>query len=349
MTRLVDFNRKGVVIPWVAMILVILVGMAALTIDVGRLCFAAQRAQDGADAAAMAGGSALPDYTEAESLVLDMADSNNEESPQGYQVVCSSADIEFWGPGETVPNFGLLGPAAWATRVTVHVPMEYAFAKVLGLNETTITRSCTVVRMPAVGEVSVAPMWLDYRTDYQYGQQYNLLMADGPHYDDIPGSFGFLVPPSGDPNTFVELLRGYDLTHEQIASNRVNIGDVEEALPGSRVGQWRKAIEALEVSHSDGLARLQRATWDPWGGDTFGDFHTNNPRFLIVPRCEYLGGDGANARFKVHGFQIFWLEGVDSQGQPKSIIGRCVQYDIGGAQGDPLAPANGLWTLKMAR
>jgi len=168
-------------------------------------------------------------------------------------------------------------------------------------------------------------------------------MADGPHYENIPGSFGWLEPPSGDKNTFSELLRGYQLSPEMVTANYVSIDDVCTARTGVAVGQWRQALE----SSSDGLARLERAMWEPWASDTFDDFHDNNPRIMIVPMVEYIGGNGANARFQIHGFGAFWLEDVDSHGQPKSITGRFIQYHMPGAGGDALSPQTGLWTVKM--
>ncbi len=344
MSKLLRDNRKGVVIVWTAIALVALLGMAALTIDVGQLCAAAQTAQNVADAAALGGGSELPDHTVAQTIALELVAANNETAT-GFQVSCSGADdIQFWGQGETIPDFSLLGSAAWGMEVSAHVRVEYAFASVFGLSGATVSRSCTVVLMP-VGGVPICPMWSNYLTDYQYGQEEELLMADGPHFENIPGSFGWLQPPSGDQTEFLDLLRGYNLTAEQIASNWASVDDLLYAKTGLAVGPWRSALETA----NDGLARLQRATWEPWTNDTFDDFHTNNPRLLIIPMCEFVGGLGSDAKFQVRAFGAFWLESVDSQGHPRSITGRFIDYTVPGADGDPLAPGTGLWTVKMVK
>jgi len=344
MSRVLRDNRRGVVMVWVAAALLALLGMAAVTIDVGRLCIAAQTAQDVADAAALGGGSALPDYAAAQTIALDLGAASNETA-SGVQVSCSSAhDIQFWGPGETVPDFGLLGNVAWGMEVSGHVPVQYTFARVFDLEGATVSRSCIVVRMP-VGGVPIAPMWINYQTDYQYGQQQELLMADGPHYENIPGSFGWLEPPSGDQTEFLELLRGYNLTPEQIATNYASIDDVLYAKTGLAVGQWRKALE----QSSDGLARMERAMWEPWTYDTFDDFHHSNPRLVIIPMCEYLGDTGSGAQFQVHAFGAFWLESVNAKKKPYSITGRFIDYTMPGAGGDPLAPETGLWTVQMVK
>ena len=330
---------------WVVVALMALMGMAALTVDVGRLVIAAQVAQDVADAAALGAGRELPEYSTAQSVALNLVAANNE-SMGGFTANCSpdSGDITFWGAYEIVPEFGELGSYAWAVRVTANIPIDYTFASVLGLEGATISRSCTVVRMP-VGGVPICPMWISHDTEYQYGQEQQLLMADGPHYANIPGSFGWLEPPSGDTNLFLDLLSGYQVAYEDIVANYVSIDDICTARTGVALGQWSKALN----SAPDGLARLDRALQEPWAGDTFDNFRNDNPRIMIVPMCEYLGGTGTDAQFQIHAFGAFWLESVDSHGQPRSITGRFIQYTLPGSAGDPLSPETGLWTVKMVQ
>jgi len=330
---------------WVVVALMALMGMAALTVDVGRLVIAAQVAQDVADAAALGAGRELPEYSTAQSVALNLVAANNE-SMGGFTANCSpdSGDITFWGAYEIVPEFGELGSYAWAVRVTANIPIDYTFASVLGLEGATISRSCTVVRMP-VGGVPICPMWISHDTEYQYGQEQQLLMADGPHYANIPGSFGWLEPPSGDTNLFLDLLSGYQVAYEDIVANYVSIDDICTARTGVALGQWSKALN----SAPDGLARLDRALQEPWAGDTFDNFRNDNPRIMIVPMCEYLGGTGTDAQFQIHAFGAFWLESVDTRGQPRSITGRFMQYHLPGSAGDPLSPETGLWTVKMVQ
>ena len=95
------------------------------------------------------------------------------------------------------------------------------------------------------------------------------------------------------------------------------------------------------------VARLDRAPWEQWAGGTFDESRYDNPRIMIVPMCDYVGGDGANAEFKIHAFGAFWLQEVDSHGQSKSTTGRFIDYNMQGAGGDALSPETGLWTVKM--
>ncbi len=337
-------RQQGVVVAWVTVALLVLLGAAALTVDIGRLAIAAQVAQDVADAAALGACRELPSHGTARSVALDLVTANNE-SLGGFTANCSpdDGDITFWGANETIPDFGLLGDYAWGMRVTTHIPVDYVFAPVLGLEGATISRSCTAVRMP-VGGMPICPMWISYVTDYQYGQEQQLLMADGPHCANIPGSFGWLNPLSGTDD-FADLLRGYNLTYEQIVANYAAIDDIWFAETGLSVGLWKTGLD----NAPDGLGRMDRAMWEPWAGDTFDDFHNSNPRIVIIPMCEYLGDTGGGAQFQIRAFGAFYIESVNSKKKPYDISGRFIQYTLPGAAGDPLAPETGLWTTKMVR
>ena len=119
-------RRKGVAGTWVAVTLIALLSMAALVIDVGRLTVAAQRAQDMADCAALAGATRLPYTDAARATALRTVLSNNTEGV-GLDAFCSSEDVEFYEPTDVVPDYGELGLWAHAIKVTARVPVEYGF------------------------------------------------------------------------------------------------------------------------------------------------------------------------------------------------------------------------------
>lgn len=346
-------SRRGYVLALTVFALMVILGAAALTMDVGLLTAGAQRAQEVADAAAHGAGMCLPDATTgritAHSLVLanNAADSGLQAVVESYVTSwdgtpAAGPDVVFYGPWDYVPDFGLLGQYARAVRVTAHVPVQFTFAKLLGFEGANPTRSCTVVRMP-IGGVPICPMWISYEQDYLYGQSQQLLMADDPACANIPGSFGWLNPPSGDSNTFLELLSGYNLPESMLEDNWVQIGDTVNAYTGLSVGQWAKALNTAP----DGLARMDRSQWAPWTYDTFYDYHNDNPRILIIPLVEYIGGTGSGAQFLIHKFGAFYVESINSKKTPYSIIGRFIQYTTPGIGGDPFADDTGIWTVNM--
>lgn len=322
--------RRGVVGPYVVLAVVVLMGMAALVVDLGRLTLAAQRAQDIADSAALAGATRLPNQDNARVTALRTIACNNVES-SWLQVNCSSEDFTFFGPGEVIEGYGELGMWSYGVSVRVRVPVQYTFARIVGVNGAVATRSCTVMRAPSRG-VPICTMWIAHTTPLQYGVQQQMLMADGPHYAEIPGSFGFLQAPAGCTATWDELLRGYPLTDEDIETAVVKLNDSVWGKTGVDVGLYFKALE----SNSDGTARMQRATWPKWAGDTFTDFHKDNPRIMLIPLVTYLGGTGSGAEFRIERFGAFWLD--DVQGGQKKIIGRFIEYDLPGGDVNNDAP-----------
>ncbi len=315
-------NRRGVAGTWVAVTLVTLLGMAALAIDVGRLTIAAQRAQDMADSAALAGATRLPYTDTARATALRTVLSNNDEGV-GMETFCASEDIVFYGPTETVPNYGELGAWAHAMTVTTRVPVEYGFANVVGISGAVAERSCTVMRAPSAG-VPICTMWIAHNTPLQYGVQQQLLMADGPHCSEIPGSFGFLQSPAGCTATWDTLLQGYPLDNEDIETAFLKTDDSVWAKTGINVGLFFQALEA----NGEGTARMQRALWPKWEDDTFTNYIKDNPRILLIPMVTYLDGEGSGAEFRIERFGAFWLE--DVQGGQKIITGRFIEYDLPG-------------------
>lgn len=322
-------ERRGIVGAWVVVAFVALAGAAAMSFDLGRLAIAAQRAQDVADGAALAAATQLPFETDARAAALRTVAANQTDG-QGWPVSCENADITFIGPNGTLEET-VLGPWAHAMTVTVHADVEYSFARIFGLTGRSLSRSASVVRAPVEG-IPIATMWISEDTPLNYGEQINMLMADGPHYADIPGSFGFLQEPTGCTADYFSLLQGYGLTAEDIETSFVNLGDSVFATTGVRVGEFKKAL----LSDS-GDARLERGTTGEFQYDTFNSYQPDNPRIMLVPLVSYLEGTGSNAEFKIEKFGAFWLEGVN-QGQ-KEIWGRFIEFDFPG--GDPNSQLTG--------
>ena len=232
-------DKRGVILPLVALALVVLLAVVGLTVDVGQLVIAAQQAQDVADAGALGGGMGLPDYDAATDATLSLVEANNE-SAAGFQASCSpdNGDIAFWGPGESIPEVGSLGTAAWGMRVTTHVPVNYVFVRVVGFEDATVTRSATVVRMP-VGGVPITPMWINYETDYQYGQVQELLMATGPHAEPSFGERPYLM---------LNEVSGFDLWAAfQSGLNRAK--EVADALQNHRLPLQPRLLAQLAGTH----------------------------------------------------------------------------------------------------
>lgn len=328
--------RAGIAGAWVAVALVALAGAASLAIDVSTLVIAAQRCQDVADSAALAGGIWLPDETRAAQAALATLDANNAEGA-GWPVTATVDDITFYRPGDTVAGI-VLGPWANAMAIRVHSHVDYTFGRLLGIYGANARRRAVVVRGPVEG-VPICTMWIAHTTPIEYGVEMNLLMADGPHYAEIPGAFGFLQAPEGCTASWDALLEGYPLTQQDIETSFVNLGDTVYSKTGVDVGHFRKAMV-----DDHGNSRMERGTTGIYAGDTFYDFHNTNPRILLIPLVTYLGDTGSNAAFRIEKFGAFWLEGVHN----KEIRGRFIQYDMPGGDPNPTLDKNtGVFATKL--
>ena len=333
-------NRSGVVGAWVVVALVALAGAAAMSFDLGRLAIAAQRAQDVADSAALAAATQLPYENASRAAALRMTAANATDG-LGWPVTCDSSDIVYTGPNNTVGDT-VLGPWAHAMTVTVRTGVEYGFARIFGMTGRSLSRSATVIRGPIRG-IPIATMWIAEDTPLNYGQQINMLMADGPHYAGIPGSFGFLQEPTGCTADWFSLLQGYGLSEQDIETSFVNLGDTVYARTGVTVGNFRKALQS-----DQGKSRLERGTTGEFQHDTFHSYHPANPRIMLIPLVSYLGDTGSNAAFRIEKFGAFWLEGIN-QGQ-KEIWGRFIEFDMPG--GDPdsqLTTQTGVFATKLVQ
>jgi len=336
--------RSGIAGAWVAVAFFALAGVASLVIDVGSLVVAAQRCQDVADSAALAAARRLPYVTPASQAALGTVSTNNSDAI-GWPVTASNSDLAFYYPGDTVDGV-FLGPWAHAVTVQVHGHVDYTFGRLLGIDGADAQRHGTAVRAPVKG-IPLCPMWIAHNTPIDYTGQtpVNLLMADGPHYADIPGSFGFLLSPAGCTCDWFKLLQGYNLTWQDIETSFVQTGDTVYAKTGVTVGNWVKALV-----NDAGTSRYEQGTSGDWAGDQYIPPNVlpqnDNPRIMLIPLVRYLGDSGTNAAFRIESFAAFWLDGVN-QGK-KEIYGRFMYFDLpGGEPNPPQLKTNGIFATRL--
>ncbi len=144
-------RRKGVVGVWVAIALLALLGMAALVIDIGRVSIAAQQVQAIVDAAALAGAAKLPAQSDAEASLQRTISANNLLNTAWVVSCVPSNDVVYYGPGETVPEYGALEDDEDAITITGRAVVDYSFARIFGVNNATVTRSATAKAGGSIG------------------------------------------------------------------------------------------------------------------------------------------------------------------------------------------------------
>ncbi len=289
----------------VVVALMALIGVAGLVIDLGATAIECQRCQNIADAAALSGAQELP-YP---ALVTNVAEETARANLRPVDENITTVSVTCYARDEEIPGVGP-APFAGAVKVVVAKPVKFYFLPLLGVRGTTVQRSAVAAK--TIPGTCIAPMWITDTTEVQYGEQINLLMADGPHCG-IPGSFGFLQSAGGVD--FGAALGG-QLAPEEEDLQRVQVGDYVYANTGLAIGQWRGVL----------LDRIARASEPPWNNDTFDNFLTNNPRLLMVPFVQYVEGTGSGAYFRITRFGAFWLEDVVIDGDDRYIVGRFIDY-----------------------
>jgi len=113
-------NEDGQVLVLTTLLLVVLLGFAALTIDIGRVYITKSKLQNAADAAALAGALDLPNSSTAISTAIDYAGKNGAQE------------------SETTPN-SPYDQDLTKIEVTCRKTVSYTFARVLGLKQTDVS------------------------------------------------------------------------------------------------------------------------------------------------------------------------------------------------------------------
>jgi hypothetical protein len=191
MTRFRSERGQAVVLP--ILFMAVLLGMAALVLDVGSWYQADRAAQATADAAALAGAQELPgDSTGAEARALEYVDKNGGSAEE--------AEVSF--------------PAADTITVVIERTSPGFFANVLGIDSVEVAARASARAASPAEAKWVAPIVVNEKhpklqctPEPCFGEptelEYHHLKEKGPSEPDGAGSFGFinLVIESDNPGT----------------------------------------------------------------------------------------------------------------------------------------------------
>ena len=133
-------RRRGAVAALVVISLTVLVGMAALTIDVGYIQLTRQQLQTAADASSMAGAIELPNEAGAAAAARQFAELNHPNNG----MVLADADILLGNWNSDQGTFVTGGDPINAVQVTTHRsasngnPLNLFFARIFGISQTDV-------------------------------------------------------------------------------------------------------------------------------------------------------------------------------------------------------------------
>jgi len=205
-------SEKGSVVVIVALAMAVLLGFAALVIDVGLLYFNRVALSNAADAAALAGVQELPDRPEqAEALAVSYAVKNGAEQSRTVATV--------------LPDRYSMG-----VRISRTVPL--GFARVLGFDSVEVRASAKARVGPVSGVFGAAPFFVPEQT-FVYGQTYVLKYPGG---QGESGNFGGLaLGGRGARNYEDNITYGYQ--------GWLHVGDWVETEPGNMSGPTVRGVQ----------------------------------------------------------------------------------------------------------
>lgn len=203
-------DQRGTAVVLVAAGMAMLIGFAAMVIDVGRLAAARQSLVNAVDAAALAGAREFAVNTDADP-------SAREAAAIQYAAECARQN--------GIPDGGFTVTAI-NNKVTVDAvkTLHYLLAPVLGLYSGQVTAHATAAAGSLVSYKGIAPLCIKDQP-FEYGRLYTLKFGS----PDSPGNFGALALGGTGASTYRDnLINGYQ--------QPVHVDDVLNTKPGNMSG-----------------------------------------------------------------------------------------------------------------
>lgn len=299
-------NERGISLVMTSLLMIVLLGMVALAVDVGRLYVTRQYLVNACDAAALAGGIELPNQAKATTKAAECAEANGMTE---YTVSFPADGITATGPTKI--------------QVDGQLTVNHTFANVLGFTSRPVGAHAVALKTGSVGWVSdqVVPWGIPFYAangqpyGYDNGVEYTLKQGSQSQLGDgtsamVGGNFWALSLGSV----------GGDVYRNNIADGyqgQVNVGDVISTEPGNMVGPTKQGTDP----------RFNDAKQAPWNDDTWDNYDYGNPRIVLVPIISPLSN--GRAEVTVMGFGAFYLTSCTG----KEVKGYFLGYTIPHAGG----------------
>ena len=300
--KTVHRNERGVVIIWTAFFMLMMLGFVALGIDVAKLMATRTELQNAADAAALAGASALdrttgqlmPDTAVARAQYTSSGNKAFVDAPVSVTLLAADVQVD---PAENTVKVTVRRNAGTDGSMITHV------AQVLGINSVDVNATATakadrvceqcerltpMAALPPPGESSF---------QVGCGQVYRLVEGQGTGVD---GNWQLLSFPDCDEGQCSGMsgLTGADYLRcllEHGYACCVGINDIVQTKPGANVGAVRPALQARWDADRDKTPDI-----------CYSDYTGTGERIVHVPVTQSLGAGRTDVR--VVGFSAFFLK-----------------------------------------
>lgn len=298
-----------------ALILVVLVGAAALVIDYGLPALTAAKLQNAADSSALAAASKLSSKNAAEikTEAVTYASENGFSDP-------ANVDVKIEGNYTKV-------------TVTINKRVDYSFAKILGSSGIDLKRRASVSLKALSGIRYAVPLSVEKSTaeagivsgNYYMTLKYGGGSGTNGAYGalDLDGSNG-----GGASDYKNRLINGYD--------GIISVGDVIPTENGNMSGPTEQGIKG----------RYSMCThYQSLGGCTPDHYDVNCPRVMMVPVVTYVDKHSA----RVDGFLPFLIDSYTGSGNECFVYGTYLPSVIIEGETDPDKNENpyGTYSLKL--
>ncbi|GHH96692.1 Tad domain-containing protein [Neobacillus kokaensis] len=263
-SRLLIRNEQGQIVALAAFSMVFLIGMIGLVVDIGFVYKAKSDLKKSATTAALSASQELTNGEPArvQSVVNTVLASYNEQSSM------ENTEIEL----------------NQQVRVSLTKEVPFAFAKIFGMEGTTIRETAAAKIFPIGSLYGAIPLGVDESTPITYGQTISLKVGAG---DSGSGNFGVLALAGTGAKTYLETLKyGFD--------QALSVGDIVPTQTGNIAGSTKEGIN-YRINHCP----------NPGGDPTVRECARILPIIVYKP---YQSSSNQLQSIKVTGFAFFYLQ-----------------------------------------
>jgi len=306
-------SEKGASSIIFALAFTFIIGMAAITIDIGQAMFEKSRLSTAVDSAALAGAQEL--ISNSDNAVY-MAESYIQKNLGAIKQV----EVKVTGSEKTVEVKGVK-------------TVNHFFARIFGIIEQDIT-AVAKARTGNIKSMSGVKPFAQFDQELIFGQQYTLKVSAG---EGEVGNFNAISLGGTGTSSFLENLKnGYP--------GKINIyhGDEKDIIwtePGVTVPP---KLDDLINEMVSGCNHSPPCTIDYYNPDC--------PRIITIP-IVVLAGEALNGRspLKVVGFATFFLEACKFKGQYTDVTGRFMKYNVQGEISGEFAEDYGTYGIQLIK
>lgn len=325
-------NESGQSMLVLAMMLSVLLGFAALVIDIGMMTIERGRIQNAADAAALAGARMLPGSPEA---AIDDA--------------AAYAGRNGINDGEiTAINVTTTGSANDTLQIELERDVDFGLGRVLGLFGSKVTVSATAHTGAVVGAGGLAPFAVEESVFAGLGQGDTATLK----YNATNSDNGNFLPLALDATGAAEYEDNVKFGSRQrlcsVGSESEGCSSVAQTQPGNVIGATRHALQWI-FGHTDTACDSYEEVFTEHDSDAsrlalvpecnrFANPTSTGYRLILVPVVDKLCSGSCDVI--IQEFGLFFMESYSCSGQGQGnscdLIGRYARADgpVAGVLGD---------------